>query len=119
QAACGIELQNRRVGWPTIDADRAAGRHGVETAMEDPDVAITGDMHSNDLSPAATVHVLRDARPPFHQPIGIGKVGRFGVLGLGVRRAPKRDDDGSTGESAHRTPRPTHGWYFPGRSFSD
>ena len=78
QPAGGIELQNRRVGWPTIDADRAAGRNGVETAMEDPDVAVARDMHSNDLSPAATVHALRDGRPPLHQPIRIGKGGRFG-----------------------------------------
>ena len=46
--------------------------------MENPDVAVARDMHSNDLSPAATVHALRDGRPPLHQPIRIGKGGRLG-----------------------------------------
>src|SRR5215470_15660396 len=38
QLVRGIKLQDWRVGLAATDAGGAAGRHGVETAMEDPDV---------------------------------------------------------------------------------
>src|SRR6266404_2937687 len=50
QIAGGIELQDWWVGLAATDAGGAAGRHGVETAMENPDVAVAVDMHTDDFA---------------------------------------------------------------------
>ena len=64
-----------------------AGRHGVEAAMEDPNIAVAVDMHPDDLAPTAAIHALGQGRPAFDEAIGIGKLGRFGIWRLGLRRA--------------------------------
>jgi hypothetical protein len=45
--------------------------HGVEAAMEDPNVAVAVDMHPNDLAPTAAIHARGQGRPAFNKAIGI------------------------------------------------
>src|SRR5215471_14312583 len=73
QLAGGLKLQDWWVGLAATYAGGAAGRHGVETAMENPDVAIAVDMHTDDFAPAAAIHVWGQRRPVLHKAIGIGE----------------------------------------------
>jgi len=82
QLAGGIELQDRWVGLAASDAGRAAGRHGVETAVENPDVAVAVDMHTDDLSPAPAIHAWGQGRPILDKSIRIREVGWLGILRL-------------------------------------
>src|SRR5258708_3375377 len=82
QLAGGIELQDWWVGLAATDAGGAAGRHGVETAMENPDVAVAVDVHTDDFAPAAAIHARGQGRPVLRKAIGIGEVGRLGILRL-------------------------------------
>src|SRR6266550_5039574 len=77
-----IELQNRRIRITPANAGGVAGRYRVEAPMKDPHVAVTIDMHPDDLPPAASVHALWKGRPALHEAIWIGKFGRFGISGL-------------------------------------
>jgi len=65
QFAGGIKLQDRRIGIAAADACGDAGRHGVEAAMEDPNIAVAVDMHPDDFAPTAAIHALGQGRPAF------------------------------------------------------
>src|SRR5215467_9977599 len=67
-----IKLQDRRIGIAATETGGDAGRHGVEAAMEDPNIAIAVDMHADDLTPAAAIHALGQGRPALDKAIGIG-----------------------------------------------
>src|SRR5262249_14487350 len=82
QLAGGIELQDRRIGLAATDAGGAAGRYGVETAMENPDVAVAMDMNADDFAPAAAIHAWGQGRPVLRKAIGIGEFGWLGILRL-------------------------------------
>src|SRR5712672_3503699 len=82
QLAGGIKLQDWWIGLAATNAGGAAGRHGVETAMENPDVAVAMDMHADDFAPAAAIHAWGQGRPVLHKAIGIGEVGWLGKLRL-------------------------------------
>src|SRR5580658_8229162 len=69
-----IEFQNRRIGIAPPDAGGVAGRHRVEAAMKDPDVAVAPDMHPDDFPPAAAVHALGESRPSLHEMIRVGQL---------------------------------------------
>src|SRR5262249_10204588 len=86
-----------RIGLAAVDAGRAAGRLDIEAAMKNPDVAIAGNMHPNDLSPTASIHSFGQRRPALHQSVRVRKFCRFGERGLlSTRyRAPSGDDDGA------------------------
>jgi len=86
QLARWIKLEDGRIGIAATETGGDAGRHGVEAAMEDPNIPVAVDVHPNDLTPAAAVHALRQGRPIFDKAIGIGQLCRLGVLrGLGAR----------------------------------
>jgi len=51
----GIKLQDRRIGIAATEAGGDARRHRVEAAMEDPNIAVTVDMHPDDLTPTAAI----------------------------------------------------------------
>src|ERR1700730_1703056 len=71
-----------------------AGRHGIETSMKDPDVAVAMNVHPDDLSPLTSIHAVGNRRPPLHEAIRIGEFGWLWVLGLlGACRHPKHGDD--------------------------
>ena len=74
------ELQNRRVGAP--DAGGRARGHGVEAAVEDPDVAVGVQLRADQLAPLAAVHLRRQRRPS-SPPAGTGS-------GAGAARCPGR-----------------------------
>src|SRR5260370_319293 len=73
---------HRRAGRTVENNPGAAGRHGVETTMENPDVAVAMDMNADDFAPAAAIHAWGQGRPVFHKAIGIGEVGWIGILRL-------------------------------------
>ena len=86
QLAGWIKLQDRRIGIAATETGGDAGRHGVEAAMEDPNIAVAVDMHADDLAPAAAIHALGQGRPALDKAIGIGQLSRLGVSRrLGVR----------------------------------
>ena len=45
QLAGWIKLQDRRIGIAATETGGDAGRHGVEAAMEDPNIAVAVDMY--------------------------------------------------------------------------
>jgi len=95
QLAGWIKLQDRRIGIAATETGGDARRHGVEAAMEDPNIAVAVDMHAYDLTPAAAIHALGQGRPALDKAIGIGQLSRLGVLRrLGVRsRCEARDEE--------------------------
>ena len=72
QPAGRIELQDWRVGIAALDAGRMPRRHGVEAAVEHPDVTVAVNMHSDDLSPLAAIHAQGKRRPALREPVGTG-----------------------------------------------
>jgi hypothetical protein len=72
-----------------------AGGYCIEASFENPDVAIAMDMHPDDFSPVASIHRLGNRRPAFGEPVRIGELRWFGVMGLlGVRYGTKGGDRG-------------------------
>src|SRR5262245_37633129 len=90
-----IKLQDRRIGVAATETGGDAGRHCVEAAMEDPNVAVAVDMHPDDFTPTAPVHALGQGRPTFDKAIGIGQLSRLGILRrLGARsRCEARNEE--------------------------
>src|SRR5215472_4175918 len=88
-----VEFQDRRIGLTAINAGGAAGRHDIEATMKYPDVAVACDMHPDDLSPATSIHAVRQSRPTFHQTVRVRQFCRFMVRGLlGMRHhGPRRE----------------------------
>src|SRR5215471_18003697 len=80
QPAGWIKLQDRRIGIAATETGGDAGRHRIEAAMEDPNIAVAVDMHPDDLTPTAAIHALGQGRPAFDKAIGIGQLSRLGVL---------------------------------------
>src|SRR5262245_51715302 len=80
QLAGWIKLQDGRIGIAATETGGDAGRHRVEAAMEDPNIAVAVDMHPDDLAPTAAIHALGQGRPAFDKTIGIGQLGRLRVL---------------------------------------
>src|SRR5262249_18310270 len=110
QFAGWIELQDRRIGIAATGPGGDAGRHGVEAAMEDPDIAVAVDMHPDDLTPTAAIHALGQGRPAFDQAIGIGQLSRLGILRrLGARsRCEARNEEHAGNEDRSRSSRMRH-----------
>src|SRR5581483_9545831 len=89
------EFQDGRIGRAASDAGGVTGRHRVEAAMKDPDVAVAMDVDADDLSPTASVHALGNCRPLLDEAIGIGQFGWFGIPGWLGRRDWYKQGDGS------------------------
>jgi hypothetical protein len=100
QLAGGIKLQDWRVGLAATDAGGDAGRHGIEAAVEDPNIAVAVDVHTDDLAKTAAIHAVEQRRPAFDKAIGIGQLSWLGVLRrLGARsRSEARNKNHSDNE---------------------
>src|SRR5215475_13086340 len=110
QLAGRIELQDRRIGLAATETGGDAGRHRVEAAMEDPNIAVAVDMHPDDLTPTAAIHTLGQGRPAFDKAIGIGQLSRLGVLRrLSVRSCCEaRNEEHAGNERRSRSSRRRH-----------
>jgi hypothetical protein len=97
--------------------------------MEDPDIAVAVDMHPDDLTPTAAIHALWQGWPILNKTIGIGQVGRLGVLSrLGAHsccQACNKND--AHNELRYGSSRIRHGetslqkalWFGSGFAFAD
>ena len=110
QPAGGIKLQDRRIGFAAAETGGDAGRHGVEAAMEDPDIAVAMDVHPDDLAPTSAIHARGQGRPAFDEAIGIGQLRRLGVLRrLGARsRCEARNEEHAGNERRSGSSRIRH-----------
>src|SRR5215468_4198166 len=110
QLAGWIKLQDGRIGIAATETGGDAGRHRVEAAMEDPNIAVAVDMHPDDLTPTASVHTLGQGRPAFDKAIGIGQLSRLGVLRrLSVRSCCEaRNEEHAGNERRSRSSRRRH-----------
>src|SRR5262249_49194019 len=98
QRTGGVELQDRRLG--AAYASGCAGRHRVEAAMEDPDVALRIEVGPDQLSPATTVQPGWNGRPAFHEAVRVGQLWSLSLWRSGCRDDDRHGADGSEGEQA-------------------